>query len=439
MNTPQSSHWLAKSANGRLRWLLIGWTFMVSAVAYLDRVNVSIAGQAIQKDHGLTDVQLGWVFSAFLIGYALFQVPGGWLADRFGPRLVIAVGVVWWGLFTSLTALVPPGLTASLALLISSRFILGLGEAVLFPSSNKLVSAWIPSSERGLANGLIFAGVGAGAGVTPPLIIYILSRWGWQWSFFVSAGIGLAVGLVWYFLVRDTPRTHPLASLAEVENIEAGMPLANKGYKRPLPWSAILSSRNVWAVTVSYFSYCYVTYIFFTWFFIYLSRVRGLDLKSSALYSMLPFIAMVCGALLGGWVADRITRDYSKRIGRCGVAIFGLMLAAVFLAVATQVESARVASVVLAGGAGAIYLAQSAFWSVTADIAGKSAGTVSGLMNMGGQVGGAVTASLTPWIAERFGWTASFLVAAGFCFAGSLAWLLVNPEKLISDSNTAPS
>jgi ACS family glucarate transporter-like MFS transporter len=175
-----------------------------------------------------------------------------------------------------------------------------------------------------------------------------------------------------------------------------------------------------------------VTYIFFTWFFIYLSRVRGLDLKSSAVYSMLPFIAMVCGAPLGGWVADRITRDYSKRAGRCGVAIFGLMLAAVFLAVATQVESARVASIVLAGGAGAIYLAQSAFWAVTADIAGKSAGTVSGLMNMGGQVGGAVTASLTPWIAEHFGWTASFLAAASVCLAGSLAWLLVNPETPIS-------
>jgi len=408
---------------------------LVSAVAYLDRVNVSIAGQALQKDHGLTDVQLGWVFSAFLIGYALFQVPGGWLADRFGPRLVISLGVIWWGLFTTLTALVPSGLSASVALLVGTRFVLGLGEAVLFPSANKLVSTWVPSSERGLANGLIFAGVGLGAGVTPPLIVYILSRWGWQVSFYGSALIGLGVGAVWFFLVRDTPRSHPLVSVAEVETIEAGMPATNKAHEPHLPWRAILGSRNVWAVTASYFAYCYVTYIFFTWFFIYLSRVRGLDLKASAVYSMLPFIAMVCGAPLGGWVADRITRDYSKRAGRCGVAGFGLILAAVFLALATQVESARVASIVLAGGAGAIYLAQSAFWAVTADIAGKSAGTVSGLMNMGGQVGGAVTASLTPWIAERFGWTTSFLVAAGVCLLGALAWILVNPDKSISTSH----
>lgn len=424
--------WLTKLFDGRLRWVLIGWMFLMGAVAYLDRVNISIAGQAIQKDFGLTNVQLGWVFSAFVIGYALFQVPGGRLADRYGARMVISVGVVWWGVFTTLTALVPTGMALSLGMLIGTRFLLGLGEAVVYPSSNRLVSTWIPSSERGLANGLIFAGVGAGAGATPPIIYYVLSKWGWHWSFYVSALIGLVVGVGWFLIARDSPREHPLASQKEIDHIEAGLPAANKEAEGALPWSAILGSRNVWAITFSYFSYCYVTYIFFTWFFIYLSRVRGLDLKASALYSMLPFIAMACGAPLGGWVADWITKHHSERVGRCGVAIFGLMLAAVFLALATQVESARVASIVLAGVAGAIYLSQSAFWAVTADIAGKSAGTVSGLMNMGGQIGGAVTASLTPWIADRFGWTASFLVAASVCFAGSLAWLFVNPEVPIA-------
>ena len=417
--------------DGKLRWLLMGWMFLVSAIAYLDRVNLSIAGQAVQKDHGLTDVQLGWVFSAFLIGYAMFQVPGGWLADRYGPRIVISAGVVWWGVFTALTALVPPGLAVSVALLLGTRFLLGAGEAVLFPSSNKLVSAWIPSSERGLANGLIFAGVGAGAGITPPLIIYILTYWGWHASFYASASIGLLVGLGWFLLVRDKPRSHPFASTEEVKKIEAGIPAASHAEAPALSWRAILGSRNVWAVTASYFTFCYVTYIFFSWFFIYLSRVRGLDLKSSALYSMLPFLAMVGGALLGGWVADWITLHVSRRLGRCGVAAFGLLLASVFLALATQVESARVASIVLAGGAGAIYLSQSAFWAVTADIAGKSAGTVSGLMNMGGQLGGAVTASLTPWIAEHFGWTASFLTAAVVCLVGSFAWGLVRPDQPI--------
>ncbi len=147
---------------GRLRWLLIFWMFLMSAIAYLDRVNVSIAGQAIQKDFNLSNVQLGYVFSAFVIGYALFQAPGGYLADKYGPRFIIAAGVVWWGIFTTATAWVPTTLAWSITILIVMRFLLGLGEAVVFPSSNRLVAAWIPSQERGLANGLIFAGVWRG-------------------------------------------------------------------------------------------------------------------------------------------------------------------------------------------------------------------------------------------------------------------------------------
>ncbi len=408
--------------------------FLMSAIAYLDRVNISIAGQAIQKDFGLSDVQLGYVFSAFVIGYALFQAPGGRLADKFGPRIVITLGVVWWGVFTTATALVPSGLGISLSLLIATRFLLGLGEAVVYPSSNRLVAAWIPSVERGFANGLIFAGVGAGAGVTPPLITYVLLTWGWQWSFYVCAAIGIVAGLGWYLLARDTPRQHPWASKQEIASIEEGLPAPAKELEvhKALPWGAILTDRNIVAISISYFAFGYVAYIFFTWFFIYLSRVRGLDLKSSALYSMLPFIAMALASSIGGWIADRLTERFGKRAGRCGLAVFGMALSAAFLALATQVASAQVASVVLAGGAGALYLAQSAFWAVTADIAGSSAGSASGLMNMGGQIGGAVTASLTPWIAHRFGWTESFLVAAALCAIGAVAWLLVNPNRAIA-------
>ncbi len=424
--------------DGRLRWLLIFWMFLMSAIAYLDRVNVSIAGQAIQKDFNLSNVQLGYVFSAFVIGYALFQAPGGYLADKYGPRFIIAIGVVWWGVFTTLTAWVPATLAWSITILIAMRFLLGLGEAVVYPSSNRLVAAWIPSHERGLANGLIFAGVGAGAGVTPPLITYVLLNHGWRWSFYVCAIIGLVAGAIWLWLARDTPRSHPWTSKRELEFIEAGLPAPAKDFEKhkALPWGAILSDRNIIFLSISYFTFGYVAYIFFTWFFIYLSRVRGLDLKASALYSMLPFIAMATASSVGGWIADKLTRRYGKRVGRCGLALFGLALAGVFLALATQVESARVASIVLAGGAGALYLSQSAFWAVTADVAGSSAGTASGLMNMGGQIGGAVTASLTPLIADQFGWTASFLTAAALCVIGALAWIPVNPDKPIANRSS---
>jgi ACS family glucarate transporter-like MFS transporter len=183
---------------------------------------------------------------------------------------------------------------------------------------------------------------------------------------------------------------------------------------------------------VSYFCYGYVAWIFFSWFYIYLAKVRGLDLKASAFYSMLPPIAMLVFCLLGGVVNDRLTRSQGPRAGRCGVAVFSILAAGFFIAFGARVESARLASVVLAGGAGALYFSQSSFWSVTADIAGASSGMVSGLMNMGGQVGGALTASLTPWIASRFGWTASFMTAASLCVMGAACWLVVDPSRKLT-------
>ena len=177
----------------------------------------------IQRDFGINDIQMGYVFTAFVLAYALFQAPGGRLADKYGPRIVIGIGVVWWSVFTAATAMVPVGLTFSLLALILIRVILGAGEAVVFPASNQLVSKWIPTKERGLANGLIFAGVGAGAGISPKLITWIIENWGWRMSFYISAIIGLAAGIVWYLLARDTPQTHPWVKKKELDLIEAGL------------------------------------------------------------------------------------------------------------------------------------------------------------------------------------------------------------------------
>ena len=427
---------LYRRLRGRIRWTLVGWMFAISSIAYLDRVNISIAGQAIQREFRLDNVQLGWVFSAFVTGYALFQAPGGRLADRFGPRRILALGTLWWGVFTALTALVPAGVSGALFMLLAVRLFLGLGEAVVYPASNRLVASWIPSQERGVANGIIFAGVGAGAGITPPLITYILLNYGWRWSFWICALGGLAAGVVWFLMARDRPDDHPWVGPEELGHIRAGLPPQATGSRAGLaaPWRRIVGSRDVLALTFSYFCFGYVAYIFFTWFFIYLSSVRGLDLKSSSYYGMLPFIAMATCSPLGGWIGDRLTRRYGKRLGRCGVAGASIAMAGLFLALGTQAADARLATIVLAGGAGALCLSTSSFWSVTADLGGTSAGTVSGVMNMGNQIGGAVTASLTPVIAAHFGWTASFLVAATLCALGALAWVIVDPERPLAET-----
>jgi ACS family glucarate transporter-like MFS transporter len=412
-----------------VRWFLVFWLFILGAVSFLDRVNISIAGSSIAAEYGLSDVHLGWVFSSFLLGYALFQTPGGRLADKWGSRRVLTAGVLWWGIFTALTAAVPSGLARALLLFISIRFLLGAGEAIIYPASNQFVSRWIPSHERGIANGLIFAGVGIGAGITPPLITYCMVRYGWRSSFWVCALIGVVVGSFWYLSARDTPEEYPRVTASELATIRSGLTVdAARTSGALVPWGRILASKAVWALTLSYFCYGYVAWIFFSWFYIYLAKVRGLNLKASAFYAMLPFLAMAVGCPLGGLISDRLTKLRGKRFGRCGLAIFSIALAGAFLVFGSNVASARLASIVLSGGAGALYLSQSSFWSVTADIGGASCGSVSGLMNMGAQMGGAVTASLTPWIASRYGWTASFVAAAAFCVVGALSWLIVDPD-----------
>jgi MFS transporter, ACS family, glucarate transporter len=426
---------MSRPGTSRVRWFLVFWLFVLSAVSYLDRVNISIAAGPIAEAYHLTDVQLGKVFSAMLIGYALMQTVGGRLADRFGARRVLAAGVAWWGIFTALTAMVPANIAGALIIFATVRFLLGAGEAVIYPSANQFVARWIPTSERGIANGLIFAGVGAGAGLTPLMITYIMLHYGWRSSFWVCAVIGFAAGAVWFLFARDTPEEHSGVSADELAVIRTGMAQPSPDNKKVLlPWGRVLRSKEIRAVTLSYFCYGYVAWIFFSWFYRYLAKVRGLDLKASAFYTMLPFLAMLVCCLVGGTLNDWLTKRFGPRVGRCGVAVFALVAAGIFIAFGSQVESTRLASIVLAGGAGALYLSQSSFWSVTADIGGASSGSVSGVMNMGNQIGAALTASLTPWIALRFGWTTSFLVASALCLVGAVSWLFVDPSRKLTAS-----
>ncbi len=424
---------MTASNSSQIRWLLTFWLFVLSAVAYLDRVNISIAGKLIATEYHFSLIQLGPVFSAFLAGYALFQTPGGRFADKFGARRILLFGVLWWGVFTALTAAVPAKLRGALFAFIAIRFVLGAGEAVIYPASNQFVSRWIPSSERGIANGLIFSGVGVGASITPPFISYIMLRYGWRISFLICAAIGLIVGVVWFLIARNTPEEHPSVSSNELALIKTGLPPSRAAEKpRLVPWTRMLHSKDVLAVTLSYFTYGYVAWIFFSWFYIYLADVRGLNPRASGLYSTLPFAAMAVCSLLGGFINDTLTKRYGPKIGRGGIAFFALCLAAVFLVVGSRAQHTSIAVIVLAGGAGALYLSQSSFWSVTVDIGGASAGSVSGLMNMGNQIGGMITASLTPWIAARLGWSAPFFVAAALCICGAIAWLFVNPRNQLA-------
>jgi MFS transporter, ACS family, glucarate transporter len=421
-----------------IRYLLVIWLFVLSAVAYLDRTNISIAGIQIGKEFAIDNTHLGWVFSAFLIGYAAFQVPAGLLVHKFGTRRVLTFAVFWWGTFTVLTALVPPKMSGSILVLVLVRFALGSGEATMYPATSQFVERWFPKRERGKANGIIFGGVGVGSGLTPPLVTAIILHYGWRASFWFSALVGVVAGTLWYLMARDSPEQHPYVSESEISLIcrqrdpTADTPLAatqSPANKRAVPWTKILGSKEVLALTLSYFCFGYVAWVFFGWFYIYLAQVRGLNLKTSALYSMLPFVGMTIGSLSGGVVSDWMAHRFNLRLGRCLLPGSAMALTAFLLVIGSRVQDAQTAGVVLALGAGILYVSTSCFWAVSANFAGEYAGLTSGIMNMGAQIGGACTASLTPLIAAHFGWQMSFYVAALFALLGALAWLVVDPKR----------
>ena len=413
----------------RIRYLLIMLIFVVSAVVYIDRSNMSIAGIYLAKDYHISQFQLGWVQSAFLAGYALFQIPAGWVVGKLGPRKTLTLGLLWWSALTVATALVPPDMAGALWVLIGVRFVLGLGESVAYPASNQFIAAWFPTQERGKANGWVFGGVGLGSGTAPPLIGLIIVAFGWHAAFYFSAVVGLVICGVWYLAARDAPAEHPKVTAAELAHIRAGMPVKMEGAMPPVPWGKIFSSRDVWMVTIAYVAFGYVAFIFHTWFFPYVKNGLGLDMKQSVLLTAIPFIAMTTCCLAGGVVSDWLVKKKGQYIGRSVFGAFTLFLTCGLLLVGGNAHNPYVAIAILACAAGALYFGQATYWAVGADFGGHYSGIVSGLINMGGQIAGTITASATPWFAQEYGWPVAFYVAAGMSFVCAFAWFLVNPDK----------
>ena len=428
MSSSPSSFDTARPRGIPVRYLLVFWVFILSALAYVDRTNLSIASISIEKEFGISKVVFGHILSAFLIGYAGFQIPAGLFARRMGPRRSLALLGAWWGVFILLIACIPYQAAAALTIFLVLRFILGAGEAVMYPAATQFVERWFPARERGRANGIVFSGVGLGSSITPPLVTWINAHHGWRASFVVSAIAGAIGGLIWFLAARDTPEQHPSVSTAERDLILRERRKASDTKKPPVPWARIFSSRTVWAMLVSYFGYLYIVWIFFGWMYTYMAEAHGVNLKASALYTMLPFIAMTIGCLTGGTVCDWVAARFGLRMGRCGLPAIAFVLTAVFLLAGASAHSALAAAILLAGGGGSLYLSQSSYWAVCADIAGENTSVLAGVINMGGQIGGAVTTSLTPLIAARFGWEAAFGTAAVLGLIGAVTWLAVDPK-----------
>jgi len=422
----------------RTRWLIVALLFGIYMLMVIDRVSISIAAKYIMPEYQLSEVQIGWIFSAFLLGYALFQIPGGWLGDRFGPRRVLAVAIFWWSFFTAVTAIAGDLFLASLIGVVGSfvvvRVLFSLGEGAGVPNYNRAVTNWVAPQERGLALGLVLSGNSFGAAVTPPLVAWIMVRFGWRVAFYLAGGVGIIAALVWYWFATDRPEEHPRVNTAELQHITRAGTLspARSQALGPVPWRAILGRRaDLWFLTAATFIGGYVLYVYISWFYLYLVNVRGFSALSGGVYGAGPFVVGTVGAPLGGWLSDRLSLRFGKRLGRSGIGCSGLLLSGSAIFVGAAATDPYLAVLFLSLGGGALFFSASAIFATVIDLVRAYAGTVTGFVNMGIHLGGAISPTLTPILAQRFGWESALYIAAALALLGALFWLGVNPERAI--------
>ena len=416
-----------------VRWRILLLLLLISIITYIDRVNISVTARQMMPSLGLTDLQMGQIFSAFVLGYALFQVPGGWMGDRWGPRRVLTFAVIWWSIFTALTAIAPTlplvNLIGIMGSLMVVRFLIGIGEAAALPNFNRAVANWHPPQERGLGIGITIGGIGIGSALTPPITAWIMVNYGWQTAFYAAGLLGIAIALLWYWYATDFPRQHPHVNDAEATIIEGTDKTTPDGQKaEQVPWKAILTTPTVWWLVLSYSCLGYVAYIYMSWFYLYLVNVRGFAILQGAFFASAPFIAMTIFCPLGGWVTDRLVEKYGINWGRASVGGTGMVLAALCIIIGANVEAPYVAIGFLSLGAGWLYFTVGPFWSSTTDLSKPYAGTLSGLMNTGANLGGTLSPTLTPWIADSFGWPVALGLAAAIAFIGGVCWFMIQPE-----------
>ncbi len=416
------------------RWLLVGVLFAISVVTYMDRVNISVTARQMMPALGLTQTEMGRIFSAFVLGYALFQVPGGWLGDRWGARRVLTGAIIWWSAGTALTALAPTLMLAEwfgvMGALILVRFLIGVGEAAALPNFNRAVADWLPRHQRGLGIAVVISGIGLGSAITPPVTAWLMVTYGWQTAFYAAALLGLLVAILWY-VVAGWPGTarsepHQPAVLQHVSNRDGG--------PGAVPWRAFARSPTIWWLVVSYACLGYVAYIYMSWFYLYLVTVRGFDVLRGSLFGAGPFLAIAVFCPLGGWITDRLARHCTVDVSRRLTGSVGMLLSGLCILAGAYTNSPMLAIALLSLGAGWLYFSVGAYWATTTDLAPAHAGTLSGLMNTGANIGGTISPTLTPWLAQEFGWPAALATAALLAITGGLLWMRIRPGDTVDHS-----
>jgi len=395
-------------------------------ITYMDRVNLASAVPVIQRDLGFSMITIGWIFAAFRWGYAFFQIPGGWMGDRIGGRRALSLVVIWWSIFTSLTAFAWNAFSMGLC-----RFLFGMGEAGAFPIATRSLSGWMLPTERGFAQGLTHAASRVGAALTPPLVVLLMVRFGWRTPFFLFGLIGLCWAAAWYWYYRDTPAEHRFTNDAEKSLIENSVGV-RPARTQNVPWKRILRSPSLWTLSLMYFCYGYSIDIYLDWFPKYLNDHRGFNLTQMGFYASLPLLAGAAGDLFGGTVSDRCARHFGNlKLARRVVALAGFILAAVFILPATFTTHSTASVLFSCVAVFGLEVTVGVAWAIPLDIGGEYAGTVASVMNTFGNLGSAVSPVLLAYLVGVYGWNVPFLVCAVLCVAGAGFSIAIDADKKI--------
>lgn len=418
----------SETAPTRARRTLLWLIFSLTVITYLDRLCISAAMPSIAAEFGFTSTQKGWIFSAFTIAYAVFEIPSGWLGDRFGARMALTRIVVWWSAFTVLT-----GAALGFWSLAVIRFLFGAGEAGAFPNIARAVSRWFPASEQGRGLSRSFIGLAVGSAMTAPLVFTLLEWQGWRWTFVEFGLIGIIWAVAWHRWFRDRPEDHMAVNEHELKEIRSGHSESVEALTHHVPWKRLLTSPNMVYICLMYFAFGYGLYFYITWLPTYLIEARGFSIGSTKWLASLPWTVSLAGFWFGGWITDRIVRRTgSLKLARSGVGAAGYAACTIVLIAVARTSDNTMAAILLAMALCMQTVTAGAAWSVCLDVGRENAGVVTGMMNTIGNIGGALAPLVVGYAVKDWNsWTLPFYIMAGVFTFGVVMWLLVDPLKRI--------
>ena len=413
-----------------VRWYVVAMLFLVSFLTIVDRVAISAAKNDMAAELGISDLMFGWVFGMFALGYALVQIPAGWLADRYGPRLFLCSMVVLWSLFTGAT-----GLVYGVASLLLIRFLFGMAEAGAYPGASRAFYPWLPRSERGFAQGILFTGSRLGAAFGLFLMPLLIINAGWRASFLILAVVGFVWAAIWYGWFRDYPADKKGVGRPELVLIQKDYPDEPTETAKVLkvPWRSLFFSSNSLLLMVQYFASNFTFFICFSWLLPYLTQEYALSVAEAGMYASIPLYFGAVANWVSGIAVDYIYRRNRWRLSRLFPAIFGFSLAVVSLIAVANMSTVWGAVICFALATFGVDLTLSPSWSTCIDIAGPLTGTLSGGMNMVGNLGSFVSTLAFPYLLSLTGSASSyFYVAASLNIIAIVCWLAIRPERPVA-------